>query len=75
MSLDMPGDARIKGLSILEDMSSIYSMMGVCPQHDLLWVRPRSFSPNNSPSICKSLRFTARSAISSTLSAVLLSPY
>jgi len=31
------GDATIEGLSIREDMGSIYSMLGVCPQHDLLW--------------------------------------
>eukprot|EP00850_Spirogloea_muscicola_P003309 SM000013S26478 [mRNA] locus=s13:611469:617905:+ [translate_table: standard] len=31
------GCAWIEGFSILEDMPSIYSIMGVCPQHDLLW--------------------------------------
>ena len=31
------GNATIEGLSIREDMGSIYSLLGVCPQHDLLW--------------------------------------
>jgi len=31
------GDATVEGLSILGDMERIYSLMGVCPQHDLLW--------------------------------------
>lgn len=37
MSTVGAGDATIEGLSIREDMGSIYSMLGVCPQHDLLW--------------------------------------
>lgn len=31
------GRAIIEGLSIEDDMLDIYKMMGVCPQHDLLW--------------------------------------
>uniref|UniRef100_A0A7I4ACZ0 ABC transporter domain-containing protein n=1 Tax=Physcomitrium patens TaxID=3218 RepID=A0A7I4ACZ0_PHYPA len=31
------GTAYIQGMDILTDMDRIYSCMGVCPQHDLLW--------------------------------------
>ncbi|KAL2935160.1 ABC transporter A family member 12 [Bienertia sinuspersici] len=31
------GTAFINGLDIRIDMAKIYSMIGVCPQHDLLW--------------------------------------
>lgn len=31
------GTAVIDGLDIRSDMADIYAMMGVCPQHDLLW--------------------------------------
>lgn len=31
------GTALIEGQDICTDMASIYAMMGVCPQHDLLW--------------------------------------
>ncbi|KAJ1484399.1 P-loop containing nucleoside triphosphate hydrolase protein, partial [Baffinella frigidus] len=31
------GDAMVEGLSIRTQMDSIYALMGVCPQHDLLW--------------------------------------
>ncbi|GJP41808.1 hypothetical protein CLOM_g1451 [Closterium sp. NIES-68] len=31
------GAAIIEGMGIVEDMDAIYSIMGVCPQHDLLW--------------------------------------
>ena len=31
------GTAKIDGLDIRTDMADIYAMMGVCPQHDLLW--------------------------------------
>lgn len=31
------GEAFISGMNIREDMNSIYKVMGVCPQHDLLW--------------------------------------
>jgi ABC-type multidrug transport system ATPase subunit len=31
------GTASIEGLDIREDMSAVYALMGVCPQHDLLW--------------------------------------
>eukprot|EP00897_Mesotaenium_endlicherianum_P000653 jgi/Mesen1/10589/ME000085S09920 len=31
------GSATIEGLRLKEDMDLIYSTMGVCPQHDLLW--------------------------------------
>jgi len=31
------GTALIEGKDILTDMDEIYPMMGVCPQHDLLW--------------------------------------
>nr|CAB3482864.1 unnamed protein product [Digitaria exilis] len=31
------GTAYIHGMDIKTDMNSIYSNMGVCPQHDLLW--------------------------------------
>lgn len=27
----------VEGLDIRSDMADIYAMMGVCPQHDLLW--------------------------------------
>ncbi|XP_051123223.1 ABC transporter A family member 7-like isoform X3 [Andrographis paniculata] len=31
------GTAYIHGMDILTDMNRIYTSMGVCPQHDLLW--------------------------------------
>ena len=31
------GEAFIDGKSIHTDMNDIYRVMGVCPQHDLLW--------------------------------------
>ncbi|KAL5816489.1 hypothetical protein ACOSQ3_024867 [Xanthoceras sorbifolium] len=31
------GTAFVQGLDIKTDMDSIYTSMGVCPQHDLLW--------------------------------------
>lgn len=31
------GEAAVEGLSIKQDMGLIYSLLGVCPQHDLLW--------------------------------------
>lgn len=31
------GDATIYGLSVANDMPSIRGMMGVCPQHDVLF--------------------------------------
>jgi len=31
------GTAYIEGNDILRDMDNIYPLMGVCPQHDLLW--------------------------------------
>lgn len=31
------GTAIINGYNIRQDMKEIYGMMGVCPQHDLLW--------------------------------------
>ena len=31
------GTALIGGYDIRRDMGAIYSLMGVCPQHDLLW--------------------------------------
>jgi len=31
------GSATIEGLSILTEMERIYTIMGVCPQHDILW--------------------------------------
>jgi hypothetical protein len=31
------GTALIGGYDIRSDMDAIYSLMGVCPQHDLLW--------------------------------------
>ena len=31
------GTAVIGGHDITKDMDAIYTMMGVCPQHDLLW--------------------------------------
>lgn len=31
------GTAYIQGMNIVTDMDRIYSCMGVCPQHDLLW--------------------------------------
>jgi len=27
----------VEGHDIRQDMASVYSLMGVCPQHDLLW--------------------------------------
>merc|ERR1719352_1369137 len=39
IGLDTPtgGNAMLEGFSILNSMEKIYSIMGVCPQHDLLW--------------------------------------
>jgi len=31
------GSAIVEGLEISRDMQRIYKLMGVCPQHDLLW--------------------------------------
>ena len=31
------GTATVEGYDIRHDMSAIYGLMGVCPQHDLLW--------------------------------------
>ena len=31
------GSVEIAGLSVPRDMSKVYQLMGVCPQHDLLW--------------------------------------
>jgi ATP-binding cassette subfamily A (ABC1) protein 3 len=31
------GDATIFGLSVRRDMDKISKIMGVCPQHDILW--------------------------------------
>jgi ABC-type multidrug transport system ATPase subunit len=31
------GSAMIGGYDITKEMDDIYSLMGVCPQHDLLW--------------------------------------
>eukprot|EP00798_Chlamydomonas_sp_ICE-L_P006110 gene6110-2714_t len=31
------GTARVEGMDIRKEMNNIYSIMGVCPQHDLLW--------------------------------------
>ena len=31
------GEAHIEGLDIAQDMKTLYTQMGVCPQHDLLW--------------------------------------
>eukprot|EP00899_Mesostigma_viride_P019984 jgi/Mesvir1/27988/Mv20187-RA.1 len=33
------GEAFVEGRRTLDEMSAIYTMMGVCPQHDLLWDR------------------------------------
>lgn len=32
-----PPQAIIEGLDIARDMGAVYSLMGACPQHDLLW--------------------------------------
>ena len=32
-----PGNAYFYGLTITEDLDSIRNMLGVCPQHDVLW--------------------------------------
>lgn len=31
------GSARIEGYDISTEMETLYGLMGVCPQHDLLW--------------------------------------
>ena len=31
------GSASVDGLNINNDMDKIYDIMGVCPQHNLLW--------------------------------------
>jgi ABC-type multidrug transport system ATPase subunit len=31
------GAAYIKGCNLKTDLETVYSMLGVCPQHDLLW--------------------------------------
>jgi ABC-type multidrug transport system ATPase subunit len=31
------GTATIEGYDITTDMDRIYTLMGVCPQHDILW--------------------------------------
>jgi ABC-type multidrug transport system ATPase subunit len=31
------GAAFVQGLDICKDMDRVYTSMGVCPQHDLLW--------------------------------------
>ena len=37
MSLKTSGNAYFYGLSIREDLDAIRNMLGVCPQHDVLW--------------------------------------
>lgn len=32
-----PGNAHFYGLSITEDLDTIRNILGVCPQHDVLW--------------------------------------
>jgi ABC-type multidrug transport system ATPase subunit len=31
------GTATVEGLDVRTDMNRIYTLMGVCPQHDILW--------------------------------------
>ena len=31
------GTATVEGYDIRRDMGAVYGLMGVCPQHDLLW--------------------------------------
>jgi len=31
------GTIRVNGLDLIEEMDAIHSIMGVCPQHDILW--------------------------------------
>ena len=31
------GSALVEGRDITTDMTEVYRLMGVCPQHDLLW--------------------------------------
>lgn len=31
------GTASVEGYDIATEMDTLYGLMGVCPQHDLLW--------------------------------------
>lgn len=33
------GTAYIEGLDIMQDLDTIYTLVGVCPQHDTVWAR------------------------------------
>jgi hypothetical protein len=44
------GTALIGGYDITKDMDAIYSLMGVCPQHDLLWETLTGGRHNTRPS-------------------------
>ena len=35
--LTLPGDAYFYGLSIRQDLDAVHTILGVCPQHDILW--------------------------------------
>ena len=32
-----PGDAYFYGLSVRQDLDAVHTILGVCPQHDILW--------------------------------------
>lgn len=35
------GRAYIRGYNLQTDLDTVYSLLGVCPQHDLLWEQAR----------------------------------
>ena len=35
--LTLPGDAYFYGLSVRQDLDAVHTILGVCPQHDILW--------------------------------------
>lgn len=61
----------MEGLSIRQDMGLIYSLLGVCPQHDLLWEQLSPTHHLNFYGRLKSLTVQHVSAWSSCCSSVL----
>ena len=45
--LNLPSESQVEGLSIRTRMESIHGLMGVCPQHNLLWDTLTVFDPNS----------------------------
>ena len=65
------GTAFIEGLDILKDMDSVYTLLGVCPQHNLLWETLTAREHLNFSGRLKNLRGPAlRAAVDKALQGV-----